>query len=422
MLVVSDATDEVDGDYSLGNLSLREAVMLANNAMAPTTVVLPSGRYTLTRTGNELNDASYNDLDITGEVVIVGQGAGLSVIDSSGLANISNQLYNRAFHVEGVGNSLLIDGVTLTGGNSGASLSGTAVLVEDQANFELADSAVVNNQGSGDGVAIRSLGADVTIRRSVFTNNVSTAQDAALFATKLSGGRDGSVTISQSIFALNQADNGTVTPNVWVANGVNKVSEGYNLYDNASGNFFNQVALSTDYLGTTGYVVTTTEDTFDHTDDIEALSVREAIDLANTDTGASEVWLPAWHFELTRDRGTNVTDTDVSYGDLDVKDSLIIRGVGSPSGSATSIGWRDDIVDDVFDLLGDFDNDGQATQGVAGSDFNTWQQQNGSGNQNSSNWGAYSADADDDGDVDGDDYNLWSQHYGNALDVFDIVV
>ena len=418
VIFVTSTADGDDGNYGLGELSLREAVRIANDLPTPVNIILPTGRYTLDQVGSESNDGSYNDLDINGDITISGDGPGLSIIDSSGLSIASNQLYNRAFHVDGVGNSLVLDGVTVTGGDSGAALSGTAVLVQDQASLEIIDSAIVNNSGAGDGVAIRSQGADVVVRRSVFTNNTSTAQDAALFATKLTS-YGGSVTIGQSIFALNQADSGTVTPNVWVANGVARISEGYNLYDEESGNFFNQVAQSTDYLGTTGYIVTTIEDTFDHANNNESLSVREAIDLANNDSGASKVCLPAWHFELTRDRGTNATDTDVSYGDLDITDSLVVRGISSASGAATNIAWRSGVTDAIFDLLGDFTGDGIASPDdgdVDGGDFFIWQQQNGS------TGGIFSADADDDGDVDNDDLDIWSQYHGNTLDLFDIAV
>jgi hypothetical protein len=53
---------------------------------------------------------------------------------------------------------------------------------------------------------------------------------------------------------------------------------------------------------------------------------------------------------------------------------------------------------------------------VDGGDYIIWQQQYGSTN------GTYSADADDDGDVDQDDLDIWTAHYGNTLDLFDILV
>lgn len=414
MVYVSTTADELDSDFSFGDMSLREAVQHANAAAEPTTIVLPAGRYGLSLMGNEIDDGSHNDLDINSDVKILGQGAGVSIIDTAAFAPMSNQLYNRAFHVEGSGSRLEIAGVTLTGGDSGAALQGTAVLVKDEGELILTDSAVVDNTGSGDGVAIRSQGGDVTIRRSVFTNNVSTQQDAtALFASTF-GGHSGSVTIGESIFALNEALAGTVTPNVWVTNTVTKVNEGKNLYDNASGNFFNQVAGPGDYLGTPDYVVTTIADTFDHADDIESLSIRDAIDLANQNAGQEEVWLPAWNFQLTRDRQTygsgSTTDTDISYGDLDITDSLIVRGIEG----FTSVAWKAGIVDEVFDLAGD---------------AATWQQSEGTVDSTDlwaidlhRNNGLFdeTIDVDDDGDIDQDDYDLAFANQGNTLALFDV--
>ena len=135
----------------------------------------------------------------------------------------------------------------------------------------------------------------------------------------------GSLTIGDSIFALN-GTYGTA-PNVKASTAVIKTNLGNNLYDSSAGGFFNVVSGTGDYLGTPTYVVTTVADTFDHSNDVESLSIREAIDKANTTSGAQEIWIPAWKFTLTRDRGTATTDTDVSIGDLDISDSVTVRGV-----------------------------------------------------------------------------------------------
>jgi hypothetical protein len=67
------------------------------------------------------------------------------------------------------------------------------------------------------------------------------------------------------------------------------------------------------------------------------------------------------------------------------------------------------IVDAVFDLLGDYNNDGEADAGaVSSADYTIWQDQNGSVGLPEQ----FSADGDDDGDVDQADYTLSSQHFG----------
>ena len=103
----------------------------------------------------------------------------------------------------------------------------------------------------------------------------------------------------------------------------------------------------------------------------------------------------------------------MSYGDLDVKNSLVVRGVAD----RTSIAWKPGVADKVFDLLGDFNHDGQADFGsVSAADYTLWQNQNGS----SGAWEQFSADADDDGDVDADDYAIWSANFGHTLALFNV--
>ena len=72
---VTTTTDEFDSVLNFADLSLREAVNYANNAGVPTTICLPAEEYNLTHAGG--------DLDITGNVTIVGDGPGLSIIDGA---------------------------------------------------------------------------------------------------------------------------------------------------------------------------------------------------------------------------------------------------------------------------------------------------------------------------------------------------
>jgi hypothetical protein len=162
-------------------------------------------------------------------------------------------------------------------------------------------------------------------------------------------------------------------------------------------------------------VVTSVADTFDHTNDVQSLSLREAVDLANQSAGTQEIWLPAWRFTLSLDRGANATDTSVAYGDLDVTDSTVVRGVAG----RTRIDWKAGIVDKVFELAGDANSPGEADYGsVSAADYTVWQNQNGS----VGGWELFSADFDDDGDVDTDDYDVWTANYGHTLDLLDVSV
>lgn len=196
--------------------------------------------------------------------------------------------------------------------------------------------------------------------------------------------------------------------------GVVKTNLGNNLYDEATGGFFDAVPAADDYQGMPHYVVTTIADTFDHTNDAASLSIREAVDLANQASGLKTIWIPAWKFTLTRDRGTNSTDTNVSYGDLDIKNKLVVRGVAE----RTSIEWKSGVVDKVFDLLGDFDGDGDVDPAMPLDDGEIWDNQFSS----SGAWEEFAADGDDDVDVDMYDEDIWAQNLGHTLQLTNVAL
>jgi hypothetical protein len=412
MIYVSTTTDEYDADLSFGDVSLREAVNYANTASEPTTIVLPTGRYTLSLTGSESTaNVAVNDLDIAANVTIVGDGAGVSIIDNSGLASQTSG-QGRTFEVGGAAARLKLLRLTVANGSS-MSMDQVAY-VNSGATLEIDDSAIVNHRAYAGAAAVLVSSANIVVARSVFTNDDNTSIYGGC-AIMVSGSTN-TITVGDSIFALNTQptySGGTARVSIWISGTATKVNNGHNLYDYAGGGFFDTTPGTGDHLGTPQYVVTSVADEFNHANDLEALSLREAVDLANTTSGTQEIWVPAWKITLTRDRGTNATDTDVTYGDLDVKDSLVVRGVAGK----TQIGWKAGVTDAVFDLLGDFNHDGEADAGnVSSADYTIWQDQNGS-------VGAYeqfSADANDDGRVDSADYAIWSQNYGHTLQLSDV--
>ena len=181
------------------------------------------------------------------------------------------------------------------------------------------------------------------------------------------------------------------------------------MVDVAAGGFFDFFGLHFNYFGTTDFVVTSIADKYDHMGGADFRSLREAVDLANQTSGTSEIWVPAWEFLFTRDRashsGGSLTDTDVSFGDLDISESAVIRGFYGQ----TAFRWEPGVVDKIFDLLGDY-NGGRS---VNHFDEDVWQAQVNS----SGGWEEFSADGDDDGDVDQADHDLWLSMLGNTLDL-----
>jgi hypothetical protein len=230
------------------------------------------------------------------------------------------------------------------------------------------------------------------------------------------------VTVTGSIIAGNTAAlSGRV--DVGTQNGLpgrTFTSGGNNRLGNAAPGLAHDPNGNGDYIGTVDYIVTGIADTYNHANDESVVSLRDAIDLANTTAGAQEIWLPAWNFMLTRDRATfgggSTTDMSVAFGDLDigksydtsnVGGSLTIRGVNG----STSVAWKSDLpTDKLFELLGDYDNDGIANppSNVDTSDNLLWRK------------GVSSADGNDDGVVDSLDYDVWFQNYGTSLAVHGI--
>jgi uncharacterized protein YndB with AHSA1/START domain len=146
-LVVSTLEDESDGDFSAGDLSLREAIALANEQEGEDTITFDSnlsgGTIALTQTeparrGGEFND----DFDITDSVNIVNSGAKNITID--GLES-----GNGIFEITGEKTDVNLEGLTITNG--------------------LAARFFFNDAGSGG--AIEFYGANLTIKDSAITNS-----------------------------------------------------------------------------------------------------------------------------------------------------------------------------------------------------------------------------------------------------------
>lgn len=90
--VTNDEADPgaMEGD---GDLSLREAIILANAGGGPATIQLPAGTYLLTRTGSFEDNALTGDLDIRGNVAIAGAGAATTIIDAEGAAGLNDRIF-----------------------------------------------------------------------------------------------------------------------------------------------------------------------------------------------------------------------------------------------------------------------------------------------------------------------------------------
>ncbi|MFN7952906.1 MAG: CSLREA domain-containing protein [bacterium] len=192
-ITVTGTADE--NSSSLPNVvcTLREAVIAANTnaavgacaagSVAMDTIVLPAGTYGLTLAGTGEDAAQTGDLDLLGDVEIVGAGASATTIDANGL--------DRIFDVRARDVDLRLSGVTLRGGNAtvgvwgkmggAVSLTGTDPLPPfgytdcTACTLTLEDSVVRDNVAIDGGAGVFIFGASAAshITRSTFTNNQS---------------------------------------------------------------------------------------------------------------------------------------------------------------------------------------------------------------------------------------------------------
>jgi CSLREA domain-containing protein len=370
---------------------------------------VPAGQYDLTRNGSETSGNDYNDLDILANVTIVGAGPGLTVIDADNLTS-----HGRIFDVADDG-VLNLSGVTLQLGDtpSGSQANGGAIRVQNGGELNLRYSAIVGNDtgSSGTGGAIYfAPTAEGSIEASVITVNTADEQTGGIYLEAGSG----AVTIKSTIVANNNV--GETDPDIYAGSSGRLQSLGYNRFTSYAGFSLH----GTDYVGTVNYVVTSVADTYDGDSDAKTMSLRDAIHQANTTAGAQEIWLPAWEFILTRDRATygggSVTDTSVAFGDLDIGKgsasehggSLTIRGVNG----STSVAWAAGLANDkVFELLGDYNEDGVPDESPShvNADDGIILDKNMS-----------AADGDDDGDYvdDEGDQQIYDWNFGTTLTLY----
>ncbi|MCC9598944.1 DUF4347 domain-containing protein [Stieleria sp. JC731] len=197
-ITVTTFADELDGtttDISSLNatpggtgISLREAIIAANNTAGADTIILGEGTYVLDITGQYDNAGSTGDLDITSDITIVGLGATGTTIDASSLSD-------RIFHVQG-GGILDISSLTLTGASSGTE-TGAGIYVEGT--LSASDLVVANNTvGNTTGGGISSSGT-TTLERVAIINNNSSTSGAGLYVSA------GTTTLNNVTVSGNQA-------------------------------------------------------------------------------------------------------------------------------------------------------------------------------------------------------------------------
>jgi CSLREA domain-containing protein len=179
-IYVDVTADELDAD---GDCSLREAIRAANLDVAvsgcaagsgPDTIIVPAGTFPLTIAGAAEDDAATGDLDLRSDVVLVGAGAGLTVIDAAGLGD-------RVMHVQppaaGPDIQVEVHDLTLRGGSVDLFDGGAGIGIQESAGgsptTKLEGCVIEENEaGVGAGVAmLHASGGTTTISKSVVRSN-----------------------------------------------------------------------------------------------------------------------------------------------------------------------------------------------------------------------------------------------------------
>lgn len=287
---LGDGIVDLDAVVPGRQVALRAAVRDANGTAggAARSIYVPRGNYVLSLAGSEDHVAGNFDLDVEGNVTIIGAGAGATVIEG-GWSTASS--HTRLFEVR-PGGTLNLSQVTLTGGNISGT-SGGAIRV-GTGTLNLSDAALVGNAASAQGGAIYSQGGNTTIERSVITAN--TAGSATNGGGGVYAGNPGSFAMGSTIVAGNTANGAANNMEIHVST-VNNQSLGNNILGTDPATTGDDWAV----YGATGdvvesaadYIVTSLVDTNRSTLNAATLSVREAVMQANAAAGADTILLPA---------------------------------------------------------------------------------------------------------------------------------
>ncbi|MEM8680349.1 MAG: CSLREA domain-containing protein, partial [Planctomycetota bacterium] len=301
------------------------------------TIWLPAWEHRLTLQGFDAF-ALAGDLDILGDVTLVGTGPGFSVVDAGG----ADGLNDRVFEVRPQGH-LALSRMTVAGGSTTS--VGGGVLVGNggsgnRATFLATETSFVDNVATNGGGIYNHNRSNTDVRRSVFTRNQATSTSGAIHSNNLPG--LGQIVFEGLVLAQNTA---SIGPNVG-SNTAAFVNLGNNLVDITTGAGSLFVG---DTIGTANYVVNSVADTFDPASGTRARSLREAVDLANDSGSDSSIWLAPWLFRLNR-QGTG----GESEGAIDVLGSsdLTIQGLDLGASNAQTTLDATDLLDSVFDDIG----------------------------------------------------------------------
>lgn len=167
---VNATDDRIDADSADGRCdadlatpddqcTLRAAVQQANASPGADTIMLPAGTYRLTLAGASEDEAATGDLDLFGDITIVGAGASTTVI-------VGKKAGDRVFEVFG---TATVSGVTIKKGVSPSGEQGGCIRV--QGALTLTDAVVTRCATVVEGGGIYAEGTSLTLRDVTLSRN-----------------------------------------------------------------------------------------------------------------------------------------------------------------------------------------------------------------------------------------------------------
>ena len=218
-LVVDNSSDVDDGDFSVGNLSLREALGITNTNPAQDTIFFNADVFNGEQSDVirlQLGQLTISDGDVidTGgaEVVISGDANGddaliagsfiTDIIASDDMGTLDDNSDRVIDITAPEGEVVFIRGITVTGGNASSSRLVGAGIRNHDADLVLTDVRVSGNQTgtAGDGGGIFTSNGAVTLNNSIVSDNIAGSNGGGIVSS------DGELVLNSSTVERNFSD------------------------------------------------------------------------------------------------------------------------------------------------------------------------------------------------------------------------
>lgn len=196
---VTKIADTNDGDCSITDCSLREAIVAANSASGEDTVILPAGVYGLSIAGKEEDESATGDLDIRDNLTLQGAGESLTIIDANRI--------DRVLQIADPQIVVNISDLTIQNGDPPTldTLGGGGIL--NQGVLDLVNVTLKDNRADRGGGLRNSIGT-ASLSGCTLDNNIALSDNGG-------GGiyNNGELTVSDSLIQNNSAPRGAGVAN-----------------------------------------------------------------------------------------------------------------------------------------------------------------------------------------------------------------